>query len=84
MFKFERFNFEVIIPRCAGFVNTETAFFVRRVRGAGNAGNYGGCGRGAAVTERRGEWGTAEIMGEAEIVGETADVIRVSGRGCFR
>ena len=37
MFKFERFNFEAIIPHCAGFVNTKTAFFVRRVRGGGEA-----------------------------------------------
>ena len=37
MFKFERFNYEVIIPHCAGFVNTETAFFVRRVGGGGEA-----------------------------------------------
>lgn len=53
MFKFERFNFEAIIPHCAGFVNTKTAFFVRRVRGGGEARvirrrSRGGRGRAAA------------------------------------
>lgn len=51
MFKFERFNFEVIIPHCAGFVNTETAFFVRRRDGGGEA-----------DVQRRGEGGAARQL----------------------
>ena len=72
MFKFERFNFEVIIPRCAGFVNTETAFFVRRrdgggrqmCRGAARVGRRSRGGRGRAAAKKgdaavRNDTGTA-------------------------
>lgn len=62
MFKFERFNFEAIIPRRGGFVNTETAFFVRRrdgggrqmCRGAARVGRHGCFRRGTSRMRKSG------------------------------
>ena len=66
MFKFERLNFEVIIPHCAGFVNTKTAFFVRRVRGGGEARVIRRRSRGQRMRAR--VRGGDHVGGEAELL----------------
>ena len=95
MFKFEKFNFEVIIPRCGVFVNTETAFCAEGAIAPGGE----DAGRGAAevrqtcrgdAAAKKGDAAVRDVTGRrgewdtAEVIRAAAGVIRVSGRGCFR